>query len=736
LHSDENKRYSRNVPNARTDPEAARRQVERVLASPGFHRNERMSRFLRFLAERHLEGNGNQLKESVIAVEVFGRKPDHDPVQDSIVRTEAGRLRGRLAEYYVGEGKDDAMVIELPKGGYTPAFRLREPEPPPVLPDRPTVSDKPAPPTNKKIGRRVWLVTAAVAMALVIAAIRWVQVTERFWRNPIEGARFQIVADFDGTEQEAAVSRDGKFVAFLSSREGQTDIWVTQPGSGQFNNLTRGSISELGNPSLRALAFSPDSSLVLFWLRKQVGASWQIGTWAIPTLGGPAKVYLDGVAEFDWSLDGSRFAYHTPAAGDPLFVSDGAPHAQGQPIFTAPTGLHSHFPLWAPDNRFIYVDYGALPDKMDIWRIKPVGGMPERITSHNGRVSHPVFLNRRTLMYLASAPDGSGPWLYSIDVERRILHRLTFGPDRYTSLSATADGKRLVVTRASPKSTLWRMRIGDSSAELLPPARIALTPANTFSPRLGPDYLICVSSTGTSESIWKLANGADTELWSGDGAQIIGSPAISPDGGRIAFSVRQRSQTLLYAMQADGTHARVVADSLELRGSPAWTPDGRSITTAANDRGVPHLFQVPTDGGSPVAFLRDYSVEPAWAPSGRFVVYSGPDIGTTFSVKAAAPDGLAHSLPLTTLTRGARHVKFLSGGRGLVFLRGGIEHKDLWLMDPETGAERQLTNLPGDFDIRDFDISPDGREVVLERVQERSDIVLLDLDVRSRSINQ
>ena len=62
----------------------------------------------------------------------------------------------------------------------------------------------------------------------------------------------------------------------------------------------------------------------------------------------------------------------------------------------------------------------------------------------------------------------------------------------------------------------------------------------------------------------------------------------------------------------------------------------------------------------------------------------------------------------------------------LAFLRGEIGHKDVWLMDLETGAERKLTNLPVDFDIRDFDISPDGREVVLERVQERSDIVLLD----------
>jgi MinD-like ATPase involved in chromosome partitioning or flagellar assembly len=56
-----------------------------------------------------------------------------------------------------------------------------------------------------------------------------------------------------------------------------------------------------------------------------------------------------------------------------------------------------------------------------------------------------------------------------------------------------------------------------------------------------------------------------------------------------------------------------------------------------------------------------------------------------------------------------------------------VQHKDLWLIDLETGTERQLTRLPADFDIRDFDVSPDGREVVLERLQERSDVVLMDL---------
>jgi dipeptidyl aminopeptidase/acylaminoacyl peptidase len=62
-----------------------------------------------------------------------------------------------------------------------------------------------------------------------------------------------------------------------------------------------------------------------------------------------------------------------------------------------------------------------------------------------------------------------------------------------------------------------------------------------------------------------------------------------------------------------------------------------------------------------------------------------------------------------------------------VLLRGEIQHKNLWLIDLETGAERQLTNVTPDFHIRDFDISPDGREVVLERGQEFSDVVLLDL---------
>jgi len=574
------------------------------------------------------------------------------------------------------------------------------------------------------------LALAALGAALIIGASLWLQKAEYFWRSPIAGARFQTVTDFEGTAQAGAVSRDGQFIAFLSDSDGQMDVWVTQAGSGQFHNLTRGSMRELVNPSVRTLGFTADGAFVTFWIRKQGSSGGDISIWAVPTMGGQAKPYLEGAAEYDWSRDGSRLAYHTPGPGDPLFVSSGIRHPDDRPIFTAPAGLHCHFPSWAPDGSFIYFVLGSLPDKLDIWRIRPTGGQPERITSHFGRVSYPVLLDRRTLVYLASDPDGSGPWLYSMDVERRIAHRLTFGPDRYTSLAASADGHRLVATLASSRTTLWKLRISDSADALSEPSRISLTTSAGFSPRLGPNYLLYVSATGTSESIWKLANGAGTELWSGLRAQVVGGPAIAFDGRNIAFSVRQNGKTLLYVMQADGTNVRIVADSLDLQGAPAWAPDGQSITSAAVEHGVPHLVRIPVDGRSPEAFVQEYSVDPVWAPDGNFVVYSGPDVGTTFSVKAVSAGAVARALPTLTLTRGARHMAFLHSGRALVVSRGEIRHKNLWLIDLETGAERQLTNLSNGFDIRDFDISPDGREVVLERVQEPSDVMLLDLPRR------
>ncbi len=99
-----------------------RAEVQRVLASKGFANAGRLSRLLRYVVDKTLAGEADQLKEYAVGIEVFDRDNHYDPRLDSIVRVEAGRLRSRLDEYYNGEGATAAVRITLPRGAYVAQF--------------------------------------------------------------------------------------------------------------------------------------------------------------------------------------------------------------------------------------------------------------------------------------------------------------------------------------------------------------------------------------------------------------------------------------------------------------------------------------------------------------------------------------------------------------------------------------------------------------------------------------
>jgi hypothetical protein len=88
-------------------------------------------------------------------------------------------------------------------------------------------------------------------------------------------------------------------------------------------------------------------------------------------------------------------------------------------------------------------------------------------------------------------------------------------------------------------------------------------------------------------------------------------------------------------------------------------------------------------------------------------------------------------MPGVILTIGARRVAFVRNSGSLVFLRGGIDRKDFWQLDPKTGTERRLTDLPAGFVIGDFDVSPDGAEIVFDRIQESSSVLLIEREKES-----
>src|SRR5688572_1900694 len=122
---------------ARSDlPDAAiRAELESILASEVFSRSQQLRRFLSFIVEQRLAGQGHSIKESVLAHELYGKGTDFDGGTDPVVRVDARRLRDKLREYYAG--RSDPVIISLPKGSYVPVFAALSASPthtaPPVV---------------------------------------------------------------------------------------------------------------------------------------------------------------------------------------------------------------------------------------------------------------------------------------------------------------------------------------------------------------------------------------------------------------------------------------------------------------------------------------------------------------------------------------------------------------------------------------------------------------------------
>lgn len=626
---------------------------------------------------------------------------------------------------------------KLPDLGDRAPESLSEPPPshsPPVSPKAPPAPETavaPDPPATRfmRLIKRpsALAATMVAALLLIYAVLRFGYPSDNTWRNPLANATFTRLTDWPGIEQAADISPDGRWVSFLADHEGHMDAWLTQIGSGSYRNLTRGNF-ELVNPSIRTLGFSADGSLVTVWTRSSDGSHPEdIKLMAAPTAGGELRDFLRGVAEVAWSHDGRQIVYHTTAPGDPLFVRDarGVTHR----IYVAPSGVHCHFPLWSKDDAYIYFARGIPPDDWDIWRIHPSGTGLERITFHDSRVSHPVLLDERMLVYLASDPQGSGPWLYAMNVEQRVPHRISFGLERYTSLAASADGTRLVATVDESNSSIWSAPLNlDPGASVGERATqpVALVSAAGHSPRTGPNYILYVSARAGRQGIWRTADGQSRELWSDAHSIIVGAPAITQDGRHIAFTVANDERTILYTMDSDGRDVRALTHSLDLRGNPAWAPDGRSIVSAVLRDGEPRLMSIFLDNSTPSTLVSEYSIDPVWSPDGQFLIYSGADVGTTFALRAVARDGRPYPIPALILTRGARRVAFSPDARSIVLLRGDVGRKNFWLVDLRTGAERQISQLAPDISISDFDLSRDGSVILFDRIQESSRIALIE----------
>jgi hypothetical protein len=154
-------------------------QADRVVRSGPFRGSEILRHLLTYLAKRAAEGAAEPVRVREIATCVFGRSNDFDSQTDSIVRVHTGRLRSKLAEYYLTEGADDSIVISIPKGSYALSWRYRESSAKavdPVLPPQPLLNAGRAPATPRIPYLQPILIGVALLLVAVTALVTWLLV--------------------------------------------------------------------------------------------------------------------------------------------------------------------------------------------------------------------------------------------------------------------------------------------------------------------------------------------------------------------------------------------------------------------------------------------------------------------------------------------------------------------------------------------------------------------------------
>jgi dipeptidyl aminopeptidase/acylaminoacyl peptidase len=344
-------------------------------------------------------------------------------------------------------------------------------------------------------------------------------------------------------------------------------------------------------------------------------------------------------------------------------------------------------------------------------------------------VNFPALLNARTLLHVARAKDWSGPWLWALDVERKIPQRVISGIEHYTSVSASRDGRRMVATVAAGSARLWHVPLLNRLAEERDAQPYPLPTTRAIAPRFAGESLFYVSALGTGDGLWRLQDGQVFEVWKDADAALAEPPAVSADGLRAAVVTIRNGKRHLAVMSADGTNVRTLAASIDIRGaagqaSADWSPDGAWIAIGGSDAQGQALFKIPVAGGSPVRLVTGEATNPVWSPDGTLIVYAGPLVGGVAQLLGVRADGAAVKLSPVTARTGA--YRFLPDSAGLVYLPRR-QSLDFWLFDLATNSTRQLTRFSDQGYLTTFDITSDGKQIVFDRSRENSDVVLIDL---------
>jgi Tol biopolymer transport system component len=632
--------------------DAIRAQLQAILNSPPFLRSQRLRRFLTFLVDESLEGRGSQLKEYTIGVAVFDRRPDYDPQTDPTVRVHAGKLRDRLREYYLTDGRDAVVRIELVKGSYAPVFETTR-----------SAAIETTGATAISPGRRR-------GAAVVIAAVLIAGLGAAYWsrRSPPtvlpSRADWVQLTDFPDSASQPALSPDGRMLAFLRGPNpfiSNGQLFVKMLPDGEAKQLTDDPAPK-GYP-----AFSPDSSRIAY---TRASGRWE--TWVAPVLDGKPQRLMSDASGLTWIGEKLVMFAEWRRGAQKAIVASTEGRMEQRDVYVPPRdwGM-AHFSHLSPDHAWVLV--GEFDMDANTW-------LPCRLYPFDGNSGGKQVGPERSCREAAWAPDGK--WMYFNAASGMGFHiwrqrfpdgateQLTSGATQEHGIAMAPDGRSLVTASGVAHTSLWvHDSAGEHQISTEGSAVASLWFGNTspfsadgrklyYLERRASATRAPVEQRGTHWELWE-ANlaperrirlfgdfqissfniGADGDtllfaawnskaksegIWIGSlegrfpPRQVSGSvegrfPRLSPNG-ELFFEVHDGNSNFLYRMNLDGTNRRKALPGPIVR-HMGVSPDGNWVVVRVPAEVQSSVKAFPLSAGDPIRIC-DFC-QAGWSVGGR-----------------------------------------------------------------------------------------------------------------------
>jgi len=577
---------------------------------------------------------------------------------------------------------------------------------------------------------RLWPIISLAGIIIVATAVVWLRTSAQ----APAFARMELVRfTTNGKADKAAISPDGKYLAYLLGDTAQGSVWLRQVATGKDLQLIPNTRAEF-----YGLTFSHDGNYIYYVSQEMnhLGMLFQI-----PSLGGPSNKLAEDVdSPVTVSPDDKSVAFirDSPTERGIIIVNvDGSGERKLASTSTAaafriePTYLVP--PAWSPDGQIMACPVGITGSEDEyqtIWGFRTDTGATDRaLTSQRwqtlGRMEWLAAGNG--LVVTAGEKGGnSGQQVWYVNYPDGAARKITNDLNDYRDLSVTADGRTIVAVQSERRANIWVA----SADDLDHPRQLTFT---------NYDGLDGLSWTPDGKLVYTQQSAGEQNLWLTDltGENAIQltkhagynlEPAVSSDGRYIVFVSSRSGWLHIWRIDADGKHPLELTHGAEDR-RPSLTPDSQSVLFRSSVRGTgSRVFRVSIEGGDPTKLSDEISAEPVVSPDGKSfaLIYRAAPAAinqiATMNIEGGEAR-LIHDLP-------AHYGRFhwTADGSALAYASKQEGIGNIWIQQLDGSPPRQLTNWRPD-PILSFDWTRDGKWLAYASGTLTSDVVLIS-DVR------